>query len=116
VFLLVATGAPVPKDVVMAVLGASAGVGGLVLVFLGVLITSFGAYPGDTSEVVLRPYRRGAWASVAVFAVSLVAVALSLAWLAIAQPHWLYLLTLVVFCCLLATVFGLAAAVTKAAL
>jgi hypothetical protein len=105
---------PAQKDVVTTVLGASAGVGGLVLVFLGVLIAAVASYPGDTSKEVLRPYRTGAWASVGVFALSLVAVALSLAWLAVDQPHWLYVLALVAFSCLLAAVLVLAAAVTKA--
>jgi hypothetical protein len=114
VSLLLATGAPAEKDVVGAVLGASAGVGGLVLVFLGVLIAAIAAYPGDTSGEVLRPYRLGAWASFGVFALSLVTVALSLAWLAVDQPHWLYVLALVAFSCLLAAVLALAGAVTKA--
>jgi hypothetical protein len=105
---------PAQKDVVTTVLGASAGVGGLVLVFLGILITTVGTFAGDTPDAVLKPYRLGAWASVGVFALSLVAVALSLAWLAVDQPHWLYVLALVAFSCLLAAVLALAAAVTKA--
>ena len=109
-----ATVSPAQKDVVTTVLGASAGVGGLVLVFLGILITTVGTYPGGTSDAVLRPYRLGAWASVGVFALSLAAVAVSLVWLAADQQHWLYVLVLVLFSCLLVAVFGLAAAVTKA--
>jgi hypothetical protein len=101
------------RDVVTTVLGASAGVGGLVLVFLGILIAAVATYPGDTSSETLRPYRLGAWASVGVFALSLVAVALSLAWLAIDQPHWLYVLAVVAFSCLLVAVLALAAWVTK---
>ena len=111
--LLLATG-PATKDVVLAILGASAGVGGLVLVFLGILITTIGTYPGGTSDVVLRPFRYGAWASVAVFGLSLVTVALSLVGLAATQSHGLYVLTVAVFGVVLAVVFGLAAAVTKA--
>jgi hypothetical protein len=88
--------------------------GGLVLVFLGILITTVGTFPGGTSDVVLRPYRLGAWASVGVFALSLLTVALSFLWLAVDQPHSLYVLTLVAFACLLAAVLGLAAGVTKA--
>ena len=105
---------PSQKDVVTTVLGASAGVGGLVLVFLGILITPVGTVAGDTPDAVLRPYRRGAWASVGVFALSLLAVAVSLVWLAVDQPHWLYVLALVLFGCLLAAVLALAAGVTKA--
>jgi hypothetical protein len=105
---------PAQKDVVTTVLGASAGVGGLVLVFLGILISAIGTFAGDTPDTVLKPYRLGAWASVGVFALSLVAVALSLIWLAVDQPHWLYVLALVAFSSLLAAVLALAAAVTKA--
>ena len=105
---------PAQKDVVTTVLGASAGVGGLVLVFLGILITTVGTFAGDTTDAVLKPYRLGAWASVAVFALSLLAVAVSLIWLAVDQTHWIYLLALVLFSCLLAAVLTLAAAVTKA--
>ena len=105
---------PAQKDVVTAVLGASAGVGGLVLVFLGILITTAGSFAGDTPDAVLRPYRLGAWAAVGVFGLSILTVAVSLVWLAVDQPHWLYVLTLVGFSCLLAAVLALATAVTKA--
>lgn len=105
---------PAQKDVVTTVLGAAAGVGGLVLVFLGILITTVGTFAGDTPDAVLRPYRLGAWASVGVFALSVLAVAVSLIWLAVDQPHWLYVLALVLFGCLLAAVLALAAAVTRA--
>ena len=105
---------PAQKDVVTTVLGASAGVGGLVLVFLGILIAAVGTFAGDTPDAVLRPYRLGAWASVGVFALSLLVVAVSLVWLAVDQPHWLYVLALVLFGCLLAVVLALAGAVTKA--
>ena len=48
-----------PAQIVTTVLGASAGVGGLVLVFLGILITTVGTFAGDTPDAVLRPYRLG---------------------------------------------------------
>jgi hypothetical protein len=114
VLILLATGAPHRTEVVIAVFGASAGVGGLVLVFLGILITTVGTYPGGTSDAVLRPYRRAAWASVGVFALSLLTVAVSLIWLSVDQSHSLYVLTLVVFSSVLAAVLALAGSVTKA--
>ena len=40
-----------------------------------------------TPDAVLRPYRLGAWASVGVFALSLLAVAVSLVWLAVDKPN-----------------------------
>jgi hypothetical protein len=105
---------PDPQDVMISVFGASAGVAGLVLVFVGLLITTIGTYPGGTSKVALRPYRVGAWAATAVFGASLASVALSLAWLALSDTHWLYVSSLVVFGGLLLVLFILAVAVTRA--
>jgi hypothetical protein len=105
---------PHPEDVVISVFGASAGVAGLVLVFVGLLITTIGTYPGGTSKAALRPYRVGAWAATGVFGASLASVALSLAWLALSDSHWLYVITLVVFAALLLVLFVLAVAVTRA--
>jgi hypothetical protein len=107
-------GGPHPEDVMIAVFGASAGVAGLVLVFVGLLITTIGTYPGGTSKAALRPYRAGAWAATGVFGASLASVALSLTWLALSDSHWLYASTLVVFAGLLLVLFILAVAVTRA--
>jgi hypothetical protein len=105
---------PEPQDVMISVFGASAGVAGLVLVFVGLLITTIGAYPGGTSKAALRPYRVGAWAATGVFGASLASVALSLTWLALSDSHSLYVSTLVVFGGLLLALFILAVAVTRA--
>jgi hypothetical protein len=105
---------PDPQDVMISVFGASAGVAGLVLVFVGLLISTIGTYPGGTSKAVLRPYRVGAWAAIGVFAASLASVALSLAWLALSDSHWVYVSALVVFCALLLVLVILAVAVTRA--
>src|SRR4051794_27179329 len=97
-----------PEGVMVAVFGASAGVGGLVLVFLGVLVTTIGSYPGGTSDEALAPYRKGAWYAVGVFGGSLATTAASLTWLAIADAHWLYVVTLTMFAVLLVALLGLA--------
>ena len=102
-----------PTDVMVAVFGASAGVGGLVLVFLGVVIATIGTYPGGTSDQVLGPFRKGAWYAVAVFGASLATTAASLAWLAIDGAHWLYVVTLAMFSMLLVALLGLAMVVTR---
>jgi hypothetical protein len=109
------TEAPIPKDVVFSLFGASAGVAGLVLVFLGVVISTVGTYPGATSDAVLRPYRRAAWAAVAIFGGSLAVVIVSLAWLVITHSHWLYVLAIALFSAVLVALFALAAGVTKEA-
>ena len=102
-----------PTDVMVAVFGASAGIGGLVLVFLGVLITTIGTYPGGTSDQALAPFRRGAWYAVVAFGGSLATTAGSLAWLAMHEAHWLYVVTLAMFAVLLVTLLGLAILVTR---
>jgi hypothetical protein len=112
--MTILAGGPHPEDVMIAVFGASAGVAGLVLVFVGLLITTIGTYPGGTSKAALRPYRAGAWAATGVFGATLASVALSLTWLALSDSHWLYASTLVVFAGLLLVLFILAVAVTRA--
>ena len=102
---------PHPKDLVLAILGASAGAGGLVLVFVGILVSTIAGYPGGTSRATLRPYRAGAWAAVGVFGLSLLTIALSVLWLAVRS---LYVLTVCMFFVLLVTLLVLAAAVVKA--
>lgn len=74
--------APTRNEVVIAVGGAAAALGGLVLVFLGVVVSGFAAYNGDTSDTVLNPYRCAAAAILSVFALSLVSTALAVTWLA----------------------------------
>lgn len=103
-----------PKDVIVTILGASAGAGGLVLVFVGILISTIAAYPGGTSRATLRPYRAGAWAAVGVFGVSIFTTALSVVWLAISDSRSLYVLIVSLFFALLVTLLLLAAAVVKA--
>lgn len=98
----------------ISVFGASAGVAGLVLVFVGLLISTIGTYPGGTAKATLRPYRVGAWAATGVFGASLASVALSLTWLALSDSHWLYVSTLVFFGGLLLVLLILAVAVTRA--
>jgi hypothetical protein len=105
---------PHPKDLVLAILGASAGAGGLVLVFVGILVSTIAGYPGGTSRATLRPYRAGAWAAVGVFGLSLLTIALSVLWLAVSDTGSLYVLTIFMFFVLLATLLALAAAVVKA--
>jgi hypothetical protein len=105
---------PLPKEVVVGVLGAAAGVAGLVLVFVGVLLTTIASYPGATSAAALRPYRSGAWAGLVVFVAAVATVALAIVWLAILDAHWLYVLILALFAAVLVVLVALAASVVKA--
>jgi hypothetical protein len=70
------------KDVILALMGASAGLGGLVLVFLGFLISALGSFPAGTDRALLNPYRWTALLSGAAFLLSVITVALTAWWLA----------------------------------
>jgi hypothetical protein len=79
---LILADAPGRNETVIAAGGAAAAFAGLILVFLGVVITGYKAYPGDMPKRLLAPYRRATAAILVVFALSLTSTALSLAWLA----------------------------------
>jgi hypothetical protein len=102
-----------PKDVVVAILGASAALGGFVLVFLGVVITSYQSFPGATSDEVVRPYRISGTALLGAFAVCLITVAVSLIWLINGGSVGLYDTTIVLFAVQLVAVFGSALWTTR---
>lgn len=95
--VVAASDAPVPKEVVFAILGAAAGVAGLVLVFLGVVLAAIAGFPGDTPDKVTRPFRRAAWYATGVFALGLVTVATGLVWAAMYDGRLLYYGTIALF-------------------
>jgi hypothetical protein len=84
-------------NVMLAFLGASAGIGGFTLVFLGLLSSAIQAYDPGTPAVVLRPLREAAAAVVAVFGISLVATALSATWLLTDDQQFVYVVSVVAF-------------------
>ena len=102
-----------PKDVVIAILGASAALGGFVLVFLGIVITSYQSYSGATGDDVIRPFRTSGSMLLGAFAVSLVTVALSLIWLINGGSTGVYDATIVLFAVQLVVVFGSALWTTR---
>jgi hypothetical protein len=79
-----------PRDVVIAILGASAALTGFVLVFLGVMIASYQSFGGNVPAQVVRPYRTTGAFLFGTFGYSLVTVAASLAWLALGGRTALY--------------------------
>ncbi|TMC47405.1 MAG: hypothetical protein E6J20_19725 [Chloroflexi bacterium] len=86
-----------PKDVVLGVLGAAAALGGLVLVFLGIIIAAYQSYPGGVPVPVVTPYRIGGGALFGAFALSLLTVAVCVLWLALGGPSGLYGWTIALF-------------------
>ena len=95
-----------PKDVVIAILGASAAFAGFTLVFLGIVITSYESYSGGVADHVLRPYRLSGTVLLGVFAVCLITVAVSLLWLVNGGSTGLYDTSIALFALELVVVFG----------
>ncbi len=95
-----------PKDVVIAILGASAALAGFVLVFLGIIIASYQSYPGGVPEPVVRPYRTSGLILLGTFALSLITVAVSLSWLINGGAIGLYDMAIGLFALQLIAVFS----------
>jgi hypothetical protein len=86
------------KDVVLALLGASAGLAGLLLVFLGLVVAAYGGLPGDVPNATRRPYRRTGVVLMIGFVVGLVCIGLAVTWLAeLRGGEALYVSTIVAF-------------------
>ena len=102
-----------PKDVVVAILAASAALAGFVLVFLGVIIASYQSYSGGVPEQVVQPYRRTGSALLGTFGFSLVTVAVCLLWLINGGSPGFYGWTIGLFAVQLVAVFASAAWATR---
>jgi hypothetical protein len=70
------------NEVVTTIAAASAALGGLILVFLGAVVTGYTSYTGEAATAVLNPYRWAAGGILAAFALSLLSAGLAVAWLA----------------------------------
>jgi hypothetical protein len=101
------------KDVMIGIFGASAGLGGLVLVFLGLVIAGFQGIRADTPTKVKDRAKRAGWPIVGVFALSLISAGLSLTWLATNGGDVLYHFAIWVFVAELLAVFLLAVEMTR---
>ena len=102
-----------PKDVIVAILGASAALAGFVLVFLGIIIASYQSYPGGVPTQVVQPYRLTGSALLGTFALCLVTVAVSLLWLINGGSTSLYGWAIALFAIQLVAVFTSAAWATR---
>jgi hypothetical protein len=73
----------VPSDlnVVSAVFAAATGLAGLLLVFLGIVVSAFRSYSAAVPAAATAPYRRAGRAILAAFLLGLAASAVSLWWL-----------------------------------
>jgi hypothetical protein len=94
-----------PRDVVLAILGASAALAGFVLVFLGVIIASYQSYAGSVPAQVVKPYQMTGGVLFGSFGFSLVTVVVCLFWLILGGPSALYGWTIGLFLVQLLAVF-----------
>jgi uncharacterized membrane protein len=101
------------SDVVGTLLGASAGLAGLTLVFLGVIVTAFSALAVTASPRVLERYRRPALAVLATFALCLSTVVCCAGCLLAGGNGTVYACSLVLFFAQLAALGGCAALVMR---
>lgn len=96
------------KDVVLALMGASAGLAGLLLVFLGLVVGAYGGLAGDTPAAVKKPLRRIGRFLMVAFIVGLACVGVATGWLVqLTGSQALYVTTVVLFAVQLAALlFG----------
>jgi cell division protein FtsW (lipid II flippase) len=76
---------PTDRDVVTALFGAATGLAGLLLVFLGITISTFQSYSAAVPAAAVAPYRRAARGILAAFLVGLGTAVICLVWLL--SPH-----------------------------
>lgn len=86
------------KDVIITVLGASAGLAGLVLVFVGIVVTTFQGYDTEQASAVRSAFRHDALLTLAPFTLGVASVGCSTAWLLLTRNNQaLYVATIVTF-------------------
>ena len=96
------------KDVVLAILGASTALAGFVLVFLGIVLSTYHSYSGAVPAAVKRPYRSTAVVLFTTFCVALATIAVCIGW-ALAGGDAAYRVSIALFLLLLLTLLGSAA-------
>jgi hypothetical protein len=69
------------KDVMVTLLAASAALAGLVLVFLGLVVSSLASLPADADDTVKKPYRISAGIILATFGFAVLCLGFSTGWL-----------------------------------
>jgi hypothetical protein len=68
------------KELALVMLSASVGMAGLLLVFLGFILSSYQLFPSNTYAKVIRDHAICAWLAILVFTLSIIDAILSLTW------------------------------------
>jgi hypothetical protein len=95
------------KDVILALVGASAGLTGFALVFLGLVIAAYTALEDDAPASVRRPLQGSAAVIFLAFAAGVLALGAGILWLIRGgDDHTLYVVSCALFWVDLAAMFG----------
>lgn len=104
--MCVPTDAVVHKDIVIVLLSASATIAGLILVFVGLVVSAYATLPGDTAKTIKDRLRSTAGLTLVPFGLGLAQIVAATIWLL--HPSCVtYSLTVILF---LATVVAVAGA------
>jgi hypothetical protein len=99
---------PSRKDVVVAEVGATAALVGLVLVFVGALVASYQTALGRVSKAAIAPFKQAAWIALGVGGAGVATLATGVAWLVVGGGTWFYIATLTLFGVTLTGLVGVA--------
>lgn len=102
------------KDVIVTVLGASGALAGLVLVFLGIVVTTYQSYPGNVPAEITAGFRQDSILTLVPFALGVACVCVATVWLLLPQNNQvLYITAVAVFFAQLASLLLAAGLVTR---
>jgi hypothetical protein len=103
--------APVRKDAVIAIAGAASAVGGLILVFLAVVVQGYQGFSGEVEQSIKAPFELAMKGLLFTFGLSLACSGLAVVWLATGGgAGTLYEAVLWMFLAVLLSALGAAAA------
>lgn len=101
------------ESVIIAVLGAAGALAGLILVFLGIVVTSYQSYGAAAPADIRNGFRQAAAVTLVPFTLGIACVCLSAVWLLLPKDNeTLYIASAVVFFIQLATLVAAAGLVT----